>query len=91
MAITTRMLCMYNSITMYIYNDVMKHTIDQLLIQSIYLSMGINLLYMWICTYIIYASNYGLYLTLRCLTYCTNNNNKLCQPGQGFDFFVISI
>ena len=88
MAITTRMLCMYNCITMYIYNDVMKHTIDQLLIQSIYLSMGINLLYMWICTYIIYASNYGLYLT-----YCTNNNNnnKLCQPGQGFDFFVISI
>ena len=45
MAITTRMLCMYNSITMYIYNDIMKHTIDQLLIQSIYLSMGINLLY----------------------------------------------
>ena len=51
MAITTRMLCMYNSITMYIYNDVMKHTIDQLLIQSIYLSIyG----YQLICGYIIY-------------------------------------
>ena len=46
MAITTRMLCMYNSITMYIYNDVMKHTIDQLLIQSIYLSI-----YLWVSTY----------------------------------------
>ena len=46
MAITTRMLCMYNSITMYIYNDVMKHTIDQLLIQSIYLSV-----YLWVSTY----------------------------------------
>ena len=59
MAITTRMLCMYNSITMYIYNDVMKHTIDQLLIQSIYLSMGINLLYVDMHIYnICYSMDY---------------------------------
>ena len=45
---------MYNSITMYIYNDVMKHTIDQLLIQSIYLSI-----YLWVSTYMWIYNIYG--------------------------------
>lgn len=60
MAITTRMLCMYNSIPMYIYNDLMKHTIDQLLIQSIYLSI-----YLWVSTYVwIYNTYLPKYIIL---------------------------